>query len=224
MSVNGQTVQDPNLTDVLRRLKSDTLRTLNCVKVGVIDSFDPDKRTAMVQIAFKRVVPDPQNPPNGTKLQSYPVLVDCPVVTIQGGGGALTFPIKQGDECLVLFSDANLDAWFKNGGEAAPFDGRVHDLSDGIVLVGLNSLANALAVAVVAGETALAFDGAKLGLKTGKLTLANETTDLLTLLILFIDTLKTLQVVGNIALTPASIAALEAFKLQFQTLLYTPAP
>jgi hypothetical protein len=128
----NKTLQNPDLLDVLNAHADDIKRNLNCVKIGKINSFDQTKKTAKIQITFKRVLPD--------KIVSYPLLVDCPVFTLQGGGGALQMPIAAGDPCIVLFSDRNIDNWFLNGAEAAPANMRCHDLSDGIALVGINPL------------------------------------------------------------------------------------
>lgn len=165
----------PTLYDVLQNFKTDIFRSMNCIKPGIIQSFNPTTRTVVVQIVFKQQMVD------GTVI-SYPVLLDCPVITIQGGGGALTFPILTGDECLLFFADRNIDAWFKNGGQSVPFDARTHHLSDGFALVGLNSLANALKVTVTPGEVALAFGTAKVGEMGGKITIANQAQNLKTIL------------------------------------------
>jgi hypothetical protein len=82
-----------------------------------------------------------------------PILLDCPVVWQGGGGVTLTFPIKANDECLVVFSSRCIDAWWQQGfiaGQAGvpvsgkqpmdPPDLRMHNLSDGFVLVGVRSL------------------------------------------------------------------------------------
>ncbi len=135
--LNINSVLSPELLDAFGQLKLDITRTMNCVKIGSIQSFDRTKKTAQVQILFKRVLND------GTQAD-YPILVDCPVFTLQGGGGAIQFPIAAGDNCLILFSDRNLDAWFSNGTASAPFDARCHDLSDGLCLVGINSLGSSL--------------------------------------------------------------------------------
>jgi hypothetical protein len=80
--------------------------------------------------------------------KEIPLLRDCPVCW-QGGGGAIaTFPIAEGDECLVVFAARNIDSWFKNGSAAPgalwdPPSGRMHDLSDGFALVGVRSMPNA---------------------------------------------------------------------------------
>lgn len=127
----------PELADLIRNIKDDIFRSLNCVKIGSIQSFNQEKKTAKINLLFKRAIND--------KTISYPVLVDCPVFTLQGGGGSLQMPIAAGDTCLVLFADRNIDNWYSTGSEAAPGNQRCHDISDGIAIVGLNSLVSSLA-------------------------------------------------------------------------------
>lgn len=207
----SKTIMDPGLTDTLTTLKQDIFRSMNCVKIGTIQSFDMAKKTATIKILFKRVLP------NGT-VASYPVLVDCPVFTLQGGGGAIQMPIASGDQCIVLFSDRNIDAWFKTGSESAPLNGRTHDLSDGMALVGINSLTSSLEN-YVSGKMRLFFGGAEINLAGGKITIKNETTTLLTILNGLIDVITTLQVNGPLPMTPESITALDTYKTQLAVLL-----
>lgn len=80
-----------------------------------------------------------------TVVIQMPLLVDVPVMFPGGGGVSLTFPIKKGDECLVVFSARCIDAWWQLGaGSGAtpgqvPPDARMHNLSDGFAFVGLRS-------------------------------------------------------------------------------------
>lgn len=75
--------------------------------------------------------------PDGEKQAAkLPLLLDCPVVFPRGGGCTLTFPVKAGDECLVVFSARCIDAWWQSGGIQLPMELRMHDLSDGFVMVG----------------------------------------------------------------------------------------
>jgi hypothetical protein len=87
---------------------------------------------------------------------TMPVLLDCPVLFQGGGGASMTFPIKAGDECLVIFSSRCIDAWWSQGFKP-PIDGqpnpamsppdlRMHNLSDGFVLVGVRSSPHSYAV------------------------------------------------------------------------------
>ncbi|MEP8723501.1 Gp138 family membrane-puncturing spike protein, partial [Enterobacter kobei] len=73
--------------------------------------------------------------------KNYPLLVDVPVIFPRGGGCTLTFPVKAGDECLVIFADRCIDFWWQNGGVQEPVDDRVHDLSDAFCIVGPQSQA-----------------------------------------------------------------------------------
>jgi hypothetical protein len=81
-----------------------------------------------------------------------PVLLDCPVLWMGGGGATLTFPIAKDDECLVIFASRCIDAWWQQGAASGPNPGRdppdlrMHSLSDGFVLVGVKSLPESFAV------------------------------------------------------------------------------
>lgn len=223
--LNINSILSPELLDAFGQLKLDISRTLNCVKVGQIQSFDGSKQTAQVQLLFKRVL-------NDGSIADYPVLVDCPVFTLQGGGAALQMPIAAGDQAIVLFADRNLDAWFANGAAAAPFDARCHDLSDGMCLVGVNALTRLLSgypadhsrlffgtseIKVYQDKIILSSSGATIALESGLISIANGTTNMLALMNAFIDILAALTVQdgsSTLPLTAAAIAALEAFKLQ----------
>lgn len=101
---------------------------------GIIQSFDAAKMTCAVQPAIQGVLSDPKT---GTaKNANLPLLVDCPVCFPGFGGVTMTFPIAQGDECLVHFASRCIDAWWQNGGVQPPMVYRMHDLSDGFVTPG----------------------------------------------------------------------------------------
>lgn len=214
MTLQNQPILDPKVTDALTALRTDIFRSLNCVKIGKVVAFNVTKKTADVQINFKRMLPD------GT-LASYPVIRDCPVFTLQGGGASVRFPVRAGDQCLLLFSDRNIDAWFAGGGEGVPYDARFHALSDGIALVGLNSLTSTLP-AYKTDEAVMDYLGAQVSLKGGKAAVGNAVTDLLTAIELLIDTITAVTTATGTPLSSGSIAALTAVKATFEALLYTP--
>jgi len=139
----------PDLATLINHKKSQTLADINCVSVGTIQSFDSTNQTASIRLNFKRVIKGGkplQNPSTECVdlVIDYPILVNCPVVFMNGGGGYLTFPIAPGDTCLVLFCDRDMDLWFTSGQTQAPNSDRMHDLADGIALVGIRSLLNPL--------------------------------------------------------------------------------
>lgn len=117
---------------------------------GFVVSYNAARQTCQVQPTIAMQVVDPLNTDNPKQL-NLPILDDCPVVFPHGGGFTLTFPIQPGDECLVVFSSRCIDGWWSQGptkgvNQLQPPQGdlRMHDLSDGFVLVGPRSLPNAL--------------------------------------------------------------------------------
>lgn len=48
----------------------------------------------------------------------------------------MTFPVKPGDGCLLIFAERSLDEWKDGGGEVTPNDPRAMDLSDAVALMG----------------------------------------------------------------------------------------
>lgn len=127
--------------DLAETFKSERDTTKNQIRValpGIVQSFDPGAVTAVVQPAIRSVEKDN----DGNRItKNYPLLVDVPVIFPRGGGCTLTFPVKAGDECLVIFADRCIDFWWQNGGVQEPVDDRVHDLSDAFCIVGPQSQA-----------------------------------------------------------------------------------
>lgn len=112
---------------------------------GIVQDFHAQAMTVSVQPAIRGRLRDEHGRVRSADL---PLLVDVPVVFPAGGGFTLTFPVKQGDECLVVFSSRCIDAWWQSGGVGEPLEPRMHDLSDGFALVGPRSQARVLDPAV----------------------------------------------------------------------------
>ena len=130
-----------SMADVLDAQKRQTKLDINCVKVGIIQSFNPSNQRAEIQIAYKQVkdILD-----DGTKVyQEYPLLLDCPVITLFGGVDILSLPVQIGDNCVVFFNDNEIDQWATNG-TGNPQTFRMHDLSDAIAIVGVRPLSNVI--------------------------------------------------------------------------------
>ena len=100
---------------------------------GIIQSFDPARQLAVVQIALREKVVTPGKSPVDTAIS---LLKDVPVVLPRGGGYSLTLPLKSGDECLLVFSDMARDYWWLRGGVQNQFELRRHDLSDAFCIPG----------------------------------------------------------------------------------------
>ena len=126
------------LAEVLASERKTFNERLRVALPGIIQSFNPDEVTAVIQPAIRFIERDN----DGNKsTKDYPLLVDVPVVFPRGGGCTLTFPVREGDECLVIFADRCIDFWWQNGGIQKPVDPRMHDLSDAFAIVGPQSQA-----------------------------------------------------------------------------------
>lgn len=121
---------------------------------GIVVSFDSEALTCQVQPTIKAQV---QQPDGSVVTEPLPLLVDCPVQFPAGGNCTLTFPVAPGDECLVVFASRCIDAWWQSGGVQEQAELRMHDLSDGFVLLGFRSRPRALA-GVSGGSTQLRSD------------------------------------------------------------------
>lgn len=99
---------------------------------GIVRKFDPATQTATVQPAIKRIFVE-QGPVD------LPLCVDVPVQFPAGGNFMLTFPLVDGDECLLVFSERAIDFWWDRKGVQLPAEYRMHDLSDAFAIVGVSS-------------------------------------------------------------------------------------
>ncbi|WP_314143292.1 Gp138 family membrane-puncturing spike protein [Buttiauxella noackiae] len=153
MAVSNQT-RSGDLAETLQSERETTKNQIRVAMPGIVQSFDPSTVTAVVQPAIRYV----ENDNDGNRVtQNYPLLVDVPVVFPRGGGCTLTFPVKDGDECLVIFSDRCIDFWWQSGGVQEPVDDRLHDLSDAFCIVGPQSQAKKIG-SISTGATQLRSD------------------------------------------------------------------
>jgi hypothetical protein len=118
---------------------ADSIATqLRVAMPGIIQSFNADAVTCTVLPAIKG---NDSGTSGDRESADLPLLVDVPVIFPRGGGVTMTFPIKAGDECLLVFGDRCIDFWWQNGGVQEPVDSRQHDLSDAFAIIGPQSQA-----------------------------------------------------------------------------------
>ena len=106
---------------------------------GIIQSFNSTEQTVTVQPAIKENIIKADQTRETVNL---PLLLDVPIVLPRAGNFVLTIPPKQGDECLIVFSDRCIDAWWSNGGVQPQLEKRYHDLSDAFCILGIYSQPN----------------------------------------------------------------------------------
>lgn len=127
-SMDGANEASNSITDMI----GNEIDKVNTSIPGVIQSYDAGSNRAVVVPTGKRMFPD------GRKLD-YPAIYDVPIVfpTAMGGSCGVTFPIKSGDACLVLFSQENMQAFL--GGQEVEDDNKRFQLNDAIAIPGLYS-------------------------------------------------------------------------------------
>jgi len=83
------------LTVLLDTLKHEIMLHLNCVKMGIIQSFDPVLQEATVLIAYQQVTSI--SALDVKTYQDFPLLLNVPVAFQGGGGFTLTMPVSAGE-------------------------------------------------------------------------------------------------------------------------------
>ncbi|HHA2249928.1 TPA: Gp138 family membrane-puncturing spike protein [Enterobacter ludwigii] len=131
VSVQSRTGDEQQIMEQMQR---NVLSQLRVALPGIIQSFDPDTVTAVVQPALKGSYDGKSVP--------MPLLVDVPVVFPGAGDVFITFPVNLGDECELHFNDRCIDFFWQSGGVQEPVDSRMHDLSDATCYVGQISQPN----------------------------------------------------------------------------------
>lgn len=135
------TVPSSSLQQLLQETFTSQMVDVHTCLPGIIKSFDAQTQTASVNIALKRVILDENN-----KEFERPVAIlsDIPVLFFQSQDFAITMPIKEGDNCLLLFSERDFDNWYKESGIQSTRSRRRFDYSDAFVLPMANTKKNLL--------------------------------------------------------------------------------
>ena len=113
------------------KLKSDIMFNMRCCIPCIVQSFDYKTGTVECQPAIREKI---INQNEEIEYKNIPLLINVPVVFPSNSEYSIIFPLKKGDECLVLFSDLPIDNFWEKGNVQNPIEDRRHDLSDGIAI------------------------------------------------------------------------------------------
>ncbi len=111
------------LESALQALKEEIFASLHVAMPGIIQAYDAEKRTAVVQPAIRR-----KN--DAGEIITAPVLQDVPVF-LSGSSSE----IVPGASCLLIFADFCIDGWLETGQPTLPASPRSHDLSDAFAII-----------------------------------------------------------------------------------------
>lgn len=188
---------------------------------GVIEAFDATTVRASVRIPLKRLTEDL----DGVRTEhDWPLLADLPVVFPHAAGFAITMPVTVGDEVLVGFLERDASKWLEAGvGKVAakhqiPETLRIHDLGDGVVLVGMNTKPSQI---TSYSTTAVEIRGPEgnpvFSMSSSGVAMTVLTNELWTVLEELCDAITALQTIAaaptaNESITPATATAIAAVK------------
>lgn len=207
-----------DLPSAIRQAILYQLNNVHTALPGAIISYDYQKQKAAIQPLLNKVWAD------GTETP-MPVLENVPVIFPRAGGASLTFPVSEGDTCLLIFIERSIDLWLSVGGQVSPDDPRKFDLSDAVAMVGLfpfseNSSADN------GTDVLLTYKGSNIRIKengdivietSSKVAIGNTTTEVLDVLSQLMGYLQGASVTGpalNGPLSAAFIAQVAALQAQ----------
>jgi hypothetical protein len=142
VTISERLADGNNKEEFYRRMLDNFASNLRVAVPGIIHDFDPVTQTATVQVALREKI---TNADLTQQWMDIPLLLDVPIVVPRAGGFVLTMPVTPGDECLIVFADMCMDAWFSSGGVQNQMEKRRHDLSDGFAILGAWSQPHKLA-------------------------------------------------------------------------------
>jgi hypothetical protein len=132
--------QTPSPDTVIRRAIAAALKYVRVALPGKILEYDRTRLEATVQPLIQERVPTEDG---SRAVDRMPAIAHVPVYFVGGGGSRLTFPVKAGDTCEIIFQSSSIDLWLALGGEVDPLDDHHHHITDAVAYVGLSDFAHA---------------------------------------------------------------------------------
>lgn len=220
----NRTISEVSLKDVLDQVKREVMFDINCHALGVVEKFDSAKQTCMVKVDYlKTKLVKNSTGTYESQIFKYPLLLDCPAIIMTGGNTGVTVPINQGDSCVILFNDRDIDNWSTGASESEVATGRLHSISDGLVLVGARNSSNK--IEDYDSENPHMWNGdTGIRVKSDKVLIENSTDKLGALLRELIDEIKAIATTNAIVgspstISPASQALIEIVAIKIEGLL-----
>ena len=126
----------PNLDNLFSIFKNDVFSNLRTLTIGRVLAFDEEKRTIDAEILITPTsVQINEEVILGGELE-YPKLFEVPVLDCE----YFAPPIHEGDYCLLIFAERNIDNWLvKDNTDVPPRNDRMHSISDAFAWFGIGN-------------------------------------------------------------------------------------
>ncbi len=164
-----------SLEGLCRLLKDLTLMDMEKVTPGIVESYDRTTNRAVVKPAISGVASLGQKIPKDA-------VVNIPVLTLQGGGIFLSFPLKQGDTGWLVACDRDISIFKQNLEESSPNSYRKHCFNDAFFIPDkINQITvgeddeGAVVISTLSGNTKFSLMEGEIKLR-GKITITGDTT------------------------------------------------
>ena len=131
---------EPDLMTTLKAFESSLkYNKINCVRIGLVDSYNPETRIAKVIIANKLVIGQKDD---GTQITQNYSPIYAKVLFFGWKDIGITHPVLPGSEGILLFNDREIESWYINGNINNLAYTRAHDKTDAIFISGVLSMPN----------------------------------------------------------------------------------
>lgn len=126
----------PNLDNLFSIFKNDVFSNLRTLTIGRVLAFDEEKRTIDAEILITPTsVQINEEVILGGELE-YPKLYEVPVLDCE----YFAPPIHEGDYCLLIFAERNIDNWLvKDNTDVPPRNDRMHSIADAFAWFGIGN-------------------------------------------------------------------------------------
>ena len=154
----------------LRSIIDYALSQTNTAIPGYVERYDADTQTADITVPFVDYYE--VDGLESSEAFIWPVLRSVPVVFPRGGGWSITWPLSQGDNVLLVFSQRSIDEWWASDGrtEISPRDLEAHSITGAMAIPGPPTKPTRLQGRAVSGPDLVIrhSDGTELKLGQGK--------------------------------------------------------
>jgi len=140
-----------------------------------IKTYDASTKRAVVEISLNLVTTNDEELP-------YPAIAEVPVIFPASSQYIIQFPLVEGDNVLVLFSQRGLSQFKETYTQSKPDDSGFFSLKDAVAIPGFGSLSNtpaqsdALTVQTVDGSTFMALKPGQITLTATKVVINGDLT------------------------------------------------